>query len=106
MCPNKMLHAIQTLGGKVAFDGKREVVKVDLGTRAVSNRILTDLKGFAFLRELYLGYTLVDDTGLADLGALPKLRLLDLENTAITDSGLKHLLGLSALRLLNLNSTS
>jgi hypothetical protein len=73
-----MIYEIEQLGGRIAYESEvpgRRAVRADLGNLEISERQLTHLKELAGLRELYLGYTNIDDQRLANLTWLTELRL-------------------------------
>ncbi|MHB1033935.1 MAG: leucine-rich repeat domain-containing protein [Pirellulales bacterium] len=104
----KALDAIQSLGARVAFDGKDpagSVVRVNFYGTKVTDKGLSYLKGLPQLKSLFLGRTKITDAGLVHLAGLAQLKELDLYGTEVSSAGLVHLGALPQLQSLNLMGT-
>ncbi|HLA96336.1 MAG TPA: amidohydrolase family protein, partial [Pyrinomonadaceae bacterium] len=96
---------IQKLGGKIEFNAKQEVVKVDLNNAKVTNADLKLLEKFSELEWLDLRVTPIDDEGVAHLRTLRKLKFLNLFRTGLSDKGLALLRGHTELETLLIGGT-
>lgn len=96
---------IEKLGGKVEFNAKREVVKVDLNNAKITDADLAHLERFTELEWLDLRVTPIGDEGVAHLAGLRKLKFLNLARTNLTDKGLANLRGITELETLLLGVT-
>jgi len=104
----RALDTIKQLGGQVVIDEKspdQPILRVDLNGPRVTDSVVAHLRGFAFLRTLFLCETKVTDAGLANLRELHDLRVLYLTYDSITDRGLEALSGLDNLEELGLSYT-
>ena len=106
--PEKVIAAIQAVGGKVERDEKRPdkpVIVVNFATTQATDAALANLKGLETLQKLTLNGTPVTDAGLEHLKGLTGLQKLYLVDTKVTDAGLEHLKGLAGLQVLSLVGT-
>jgi hypothetical protein len=105
---DRMLDTIRQLGGQVLIDEKspgQPILRVDLNGPRVTDAVVAPLRGFSFLRTLFLCETKVTDAGLVNLRDLRDLRVLYLTYDSITDRGLEVLSGLNNLEELGLSFT-
>src|SRR5688572_28063264 len=96
---------IEKLGGKVEFNSKREVVKVDLNNAKITDADLKHLEKFTELEWLDVRVTAIGDAGAAHLSNLRKLKFLNISRTNLSDKGLASLRGLTELETLLLGTT-
>lgn len=80
--------------------------KLFLGSLAITNNCLANIRELVNLCWLDLSDTRIDDRGLEYLVQLDQLEVLDLEMTSISDAGAPRLLALGSLKELSLESTS
>ena len=83
---------------KQDLESIRELTRLQVSGRQITDAGLEHLSGLTPLRELYLQNTQVTDAGLSHLKRLGSLKSLDLMGTYITDGGLSHLAGMKNLK--------
>lgn len=96
---------IQKLGGKIEFNAKQEVIKVDLNNAKITDADLKLLEKFSELEWLDLRVTPIGDEGVSHLRTLRKLKFLNLFRTNLTDKGLAVLRGHTELETLLIGTT-
>ena len=96
---------IEKLGGKVEFNAKGEVIKVDLNNAKITDADMTHLEKFSELEWLDVRVTPIGDEGAAHLSNLRKLKFLNISRTNFGDKGLASLRGLTELETLFLGTT-
>ena len=96
---------IEKLGGKVEWNAKNEVVKVDLNNAKITDADLVHLEKFTELEWLDVRVTPIGDEGVAHLAGLRKLKFLNIFRTNLTDKGLATLSGLVNLETLLMGGT-
>ena len=96
---------IEKLGGKVGFNVKGEVIKVDLNNAKITDADMKHLERFSELEWLDVRVTPIGDEGAAHLANLRKLKFLNISRTNFGDKGLAGLRGLTELETLFLGTT-
>ena len=96
---------VEKLGGKVEFNAKGEVVKVDLNNAKITDADLKHLERFTEIEWLDVRVTPIGDEGAAHLSNLRKLKFLNISRTNLSDKGLASLRGLTELETLFLGTT-
>ena len=121
----------ESLGAKVAVNGRGQVVTLDFTGARITDAALREVRALPSLTELRLqecrGLTddriqylrglenlnviilslnqQITDRGVAHLTAVPNLENLVLVGCSVTDEGVRHLSGLRSLKALNLRAT-
>ena len=105
----RALEVIRAAGGRVTTEGsgaEPAVVRIELNGPKVTDATLASVRGFIFLRTLYLCRTRVTDAGLEELQDLKDLQVLYLTYDNISDRGLTQLVRLKKLEVLGLSYTN
>jgi hypothetical protein len=105
----RALEVIRAAGGKVVIQGsgpEAPVIRIELNGPKVTDATLAYVRGFLYLRTLYLCRTRITDEGLRNLQDLKDLEILFLTYDNIGDRGLEHLQRLENLRVLGLSYTN
>ncbi len=97
--------AVEKLGGKVEFNSKGEVIKVDLNNAKITDADLKHLERFSELEWLDLRVTPIGDEGVSHIRNLRKLKFLNVARTSFSDKGLDHISGLVELETLLIGTT-
>jgi internalin A len=105
----RALEAIKAAGGRVVTEGsgpEAPVIRIELNGPKVTDATLAYVRGFLYVRTLYLCRTRITDAGLAYLQDLKDLEILYLSYDNIGDRGLEQLQRLSNLEVLGLSYTN
>ncbi len=97
--------ALQKAGAKLARNAAGQIIEVDLGETAATDKVLAHLVGLAHVQEISLYQTKITSAGLVHLKKLTKLKRLFLNDTAVGDEGMTSLSGLVNLQTLGLSGT-
>lgn len=92
--------------GLAHLQGKKYLLRLDLGMTKVTGTGLRHIMASTQLRELHFWGNPVEDDSLAALRGMTRLRKLDLGGALVTDAGLKHLGRCRELEMLGLRGTA
>jgi hypothetical protein len=97
--------ALEQAGAKLVRNEASQIIEVDLGETAATDKVLAHLAGLVHVQDLSLHQTKITSAGLVHLKNLTKLKRLFLSDTSVGDEGLAALGGLVNLKTLGLSGT-